>query len=88
MRSSYWLTDKSFSRSWVERSVGVASNMRRSSNQAQPAYGLLVNGREFVFIQLVHRPTPKYARSFALSIERNDELAQVLGVLKKFASQL
>jgi len=51
-------------------------------NQSAPVYGLLVNGREFVFLKLVHSPKPIYARSFALSIERTDELTQVLGILK------
>jgi hypothetical protein len=51
-------------------------------NRDKPAYGLLVNGREFVFVKLMHQPTPTYARSFALSIERDNELAQVLSTLK------
>lgn len=57
--------------------------MLYSPNRDRPVYGLLVNGREFVFVKLVHRPVPKYERSFALSIERENELEQVLGVLKK-----
>ena len=54
------------------------------SNPAQkrPLYGLLVNGREFVFVKLIQQPEPIYARSFALSIERDNELQQVLEVLK------
>lgn len=47
-----------------------------------PVYGLLMNGREFVFIKLVHQPQRIYARSYTLSIERDDELSQVLGMLK------
>ncbi len=48
----------------------------------QPVYGLLVNGREFVFIKLVHHPKRVYSRSYALSVERDDELFQVLSVLR------
>ena len=51
-------------------------------NHDRPVYGLLVNGREFVFIKLMYAEKPTYARSFALSIERKNELEQVLGVLK------
>lgn len=56
--------------------------MLNAPKSKQPVYGLLVNGREFVFIKFVHYPKPLYSRSYALSIERDDELAQVLGVLK------
>jgi len=48
----------------------------------KPVYDLLVNGREFVFVKLEHKPSLIYARSFALSIERNNELEQVLSILK------
>ena len=54
----------------------------------KPVYGLLVNGREFVFVKLTHQPTPRYARSFALSVERDDELAQVLGILKRIRREI
>lgn len=50
-----------------------------------PTFGLLVNGREFVFIKLVKTQKPKYARSYALSIEKPHELQQVLSVLKKIS---
>lgn len=58
--------------------------MLGAPDKSQPAYGLLVNGREFVFVKLLHQTNdsnPIYVRSFALSIERN-ELPQVLGILK------
>ena len=57
-------------------------------NREKPAYGLLVNGREFVFVKLMHQPTPTYARSFALSVERSSELAQVLSILKAIRHQV
>lgn len=56
--------------------------MLSAPDRDKPAYGLLVNGREFVFVKLVHEPTPTYARSFALSIERDNDLEQVLSILK------
>ncbi|MEO0769866.1 MAG: type I restriction endonuclease subunit R [Cyanobacteria bacterium J06649_4] len=48
----------------------------------KPVYGLLVNGREFVFVKLMQLSKPVYARSFALSIERKEELETVLNLLK------
>lgn len=56
--------------------------MLDAPNPEKPVYGLLVNGREFVCVKLVHQPTPIYARSYALSLEREGELAQVLGTLR------
>ncbi|MEH2118554.1 type I restriction endonuclease subunit R [Nostoc sp.] len=52
-------------------------------NPAQPTFGLLINGREFVFIKLIQQEHPWYARSYALSIERDSELHQVLSILKR-----
>ena len=53
-------------------------------NAAQPTFGLLINGREFVFIKLIQQEHPWYERSDALSIERDSELQQVLSILKRF----
>lgn len=47
-----------------------------------PTYGLLVNGREFVFIKLVQKPLCEYSRSYALSIERDNDLEEILKTLK------
>ena len=57
--------------------------MLNSSNREKPTFGLLVNGREFVFIKLVQQEGIKYSRSYALSIEKDGEFEQVLSVLKR-----
>ena len=57
--------------------------MLTSPNGEKPTFGLLVNGREFVFVKLVREEEIKYARSYALSIEKDDEFEQVLSVLKR-----
>jgi hypothetical protein len=57
--------------------------MLDNPNPAQPTFGLLINGREFVFIKLIQQGQPRYARSYALSIERDSELHQVISVLKR-----
>lgn len=62
--------------------------MLNAPNQELPVYGFLVNGREFVFVKLEHRETPIYARSFALSIERESELIQVLRILEYIRQEL
>ncbi|MHC5615267.1 MAG: type I restriction endonuclease [Nostoc sp.] len=52
-------------------------------NPAQPTFGLLINGREFVFVKLIQQEYPWYTGSDALSIERDSELHQVLSILKR-----
>jgi predicted type IV restriction endonuclease len=57
--------------------------MLDTPNIEKPTFGLLVNGREFVFVKLVQQEKPQYARSYTLSIERDAEFQQVLSVLKR-----
>lgn len=57
--------------------------MLNSPNLEKPTFGLLMNGREFVFVKLLKQEEIKYARSYALSIEKDDEFEQVLSVLKR-----
>lgn len=57
--------------------------MLDNPSSKQPIFGLLVNGREFVFLKLIHQEKPQYSRSYSLSIERSEELEQVLSILKR-----
>ena len=59
--------------------------MLNDPNPNQPTFGMLVNGREFVFIKLIQQKQPQYARSYALSIEREDELYHILSILKRLS---
>jgi len=57
--------------------------MLNSPNRDKPTFGLLVNGREFVFVKLLREEQITYARSYALSIEKDSEFEQVLSVFKR-----
>ncbi|MEH2192976.1 MAG: type I restriction endonuclease subunit R [Nostoc sp.] len=57
-------------------------------NIAQPTFGLLINGREFVFVKLIRQEHAWYGRSYALSIERDSELHQVLSILKRLGESI
>ena len=57
--------------------------MLNSPNRDKPTFALLVNGREFVFVKLLREEQITYARSYALSIEKDSEFEQVLSVLKR-----
>lgn len=60
----------------------MLSHMLGTPDLDKPVYGLMLNGREFVFLKMAHQSTPVYAHSGALDIAKEDELAQVLGALK------
>ncbi|TVP56939.1 MAG: type I restriction endonuclease subunit R [Nodularia sp. (in: Bacteria)] len=62
------------------------SYMLANKNTTQPTFGLLINGREFVFVKLMQQEQLYYARSYALSMERDAELQQVLSILKRLGS--
>ena len=51
--------------------------MLNSPNRDKPTFALLVNGREFVFVKLLREEQITYARSYALSIEKDSEFEQV-----------
>ncbi|MBH8552014.1 type I restriction endonuclease subunit R [Nostocaceae cyanobacterium CENA357] len=57
--------------------------MLDNPNSVLPTFGLLINGREFVFVKLTQQEQPQYAHSYALSIERDSELQQVISILKR-----
>lgn len=62
--------------------------MMRAPDKSRPAYGLLANGREFVFVKLSHPPKLAYERSPALSIEYDDQLEHVLAMLKHIGKMI
>ena len=59
--------------------------MLYSPKSDKPNFGFLVNGREFVFVKLQKADIPIYSRSYALSIDRENELEKVLAALKSIS---
>jgi hypothetical protein len=58
--------------------------MLNNPNLVKEVFGLMTNGREFVFIKLTQQETPKYAYSKAFDIQtRENELYSVLSILKR-----
>ncbi|MBZ8178535.1 type I restriction endonuclease subunit R [Oscillatoria salina] len=62
--------------------------MLANLSKEKPRFGFLVNGREFVFVKVTGKDNLVYSRSYALSLERNNDLEQVLSVLKKISQLL
>ncbi len=61
----------------------VLAYMLAAPEKAQPVYGLVTNGSNFTFLKLAFGPTPQYAQSDVFDIERGDDLARVLQILKQ-----
>ncbi len=65
------------------------SYMMANPKPSQPAFGLLINGREVVFVKLTQQNTPKYALSNTFSLfNRGNDFYQVLQILKKYVQTL
>lgn len=64
--------------------------MMANPNPERPAFGLVTNGSEFIFIKLTkQRATPQYALSNVFSLlNRGNDLYSVLSVLKRLGALL
>jgi predicted type IV restriction endonuclease len=49
-------------------------------------YGLVTNGHSFVFLQVYRQTQPIYSKSHELIIDRDDDLATTLQILKKIGT--
>lgn len=63
--------------------------MMANPNPERPAFGLVTNGSEFIFIKLSKRSEPQYALSNLFSLlNRGNDLYSVLSVLKRLGALL
>ncbi|GAA6621256.1 type I restriction endonuclease [Scytonema sp. NUACC26] len=58
--------------------------MLGNPDSEKPVFGFVTNGREFQFLKLTKQDKPKYALSYTLSLNRGDDLYNVLRALKRF----
>ncbi|YAF97935.1 MAG: type I restriction endonuclease [Nodularia sp. CChRGM 3473] len=59
--------------------------MLSNLDSEKPRYGFISNGREFQFIKLTKQGTPRYALSYTLSLNRDEDIYTVVKVLKHLA---
>jgi len=60
--------------------------MLGNSHTEKPTFGFVTNGREFQFIKLTKQGIPKYALSYTLSLNRDEDIYTVVKVLKHLAN--
>jgi hypothetical protein len=58
------------------------AHMLDAPNHEKPLFGLLTNGREFIFVQLTRQPQPEYSLSQPFSLYPANQLDTVLKWLK------
>ena len=67
----------------------VITYMLANPNPEKPAFGLVMNGSDFIFLKLTKQDTPKYALSEQFTLlKRENELYKVLSILKNLGSIL
>lgn len=88
LKERFWLLVIESKRAEFSLKVGipqVLSYMLASPHPDRPLYGLVTNGSNFVFLKLVQRDRPCYARSQEFVLENSGDLERVLQVLKRLA---
>jgi len=73
----------------VTRAIPQAlSYMVGNPEMAQPTFGMITNGNEFLFLKSTRQPTAKYANSRLYSlVNPNNDLSVVLQVLKRLGEE-
>lgn len=62
--------------------------MMANPNPDQPTFGLVTNGSNFRFIKLIKQDTPHYALSDEFTLDRGNDLYNVLRILKRLGALL
>jgi len=60
--------------------------MMANPHPEKPAFGLVTNGSNFIFMKLTKQDTPQYALSEEFTLRRGNDLYNVLRVLKRLAA--
>ena len=90
LREQLWVMVIEAKRAAVDVDEGraqILSYMLANPTLEKPAFGMITNGRNFLFIKLVRQTTPEYALSRLFSlINPGNELYTVLGILKRLVA--
>jgi hypothetical protein len=90
LKEQFWVLVIEAKRAEFSLKVGIPQAlacMLAAPNREWPLFGMVTNGSNFVFLKLMHQP-PRYARSSEFVLERRDDLAIVLQILKQVAKAI
>lgn len=92
LKEQFWLLVIESKRSdfAVTRAIPQAlAYMLSNPSLAQPTFGLITNGNEFLFLKATRQPTAQYANSRLFSlVNPNNDLYAVLQILKQWGLQV
>jgi hypothetical protein len=90
LREGFWVLVIESKESSFSIEVGLAqilSYMLAQPDRSRPTFGLIASGGSFVFLKLVRGEVNRYALSRVFEIRNpGNDLYEVLGILKRFAS--
>ena len=70
-------------RSYYSLRAAIPQTLAYMMGQAQPvSFGFVTNGNEFQFLKLVHQNSWEYSLSHTFSLDRHDDLQQVIRILR------
>lgn len=88
LKDQFWVLVIESKRAEFSLKVGIPQAlvyMLATPHPAQPLYGMVTNGSNFVFLKLVIQDIPRYARSHEFILEQGTDVETVLQILKRFA---
>jgi hypothetical protein len=92
LKNRFWLLVIESKRSdfAVTRAIPQAlSYMLGNPELAQPTFGMITNGNEFLFLKATHKPRAEYANSRLFSLVNPDnELYRVLQILQRLGAEI
>ncbi len=92
LKQQLWLLTIESKRAGFSLIMGIPqalAYMLANPNPEKPAFGLVMNGSDFIFLKLTKQDTPKYAFSEQFTLlKRENELYKVLNILKNLGSIL
>ncbi|HHP7244155.1 MAG TPA: restriction endonuclease subunit R [Elainellaceae cyanobacterium] len=91
LKDQFWILVIESKRAEFSLKTGIPqalTYMLANPEPTHPLYGMVTNGSHFVFLKLMHHDRPHYARSQEFRLEEENELKQVLQVLKRLAEAI
>ena len=91
LKEQFWVLIIESKRAEFSLKVGIPqalAYMLATPQPAQPLYGMVTNGSNFVFLKLLQQDSPRYARSHEFILEQENDLDTVLQILKRCAATL
>lgn len=88
LNEQFWVLVIESKRAEFSLKVGIPQGltyMLATPTPTRPLYGMVTNGSNFLFLKLLLKQVPRYARSKTFDLEEGTQLYTVLQILKRLA---